>query len=80
VDVLSSSTLTLNLLAQQQSKKTLDASFCFSEYCTIKYQIGMTRRLEPMDRIKELGAASVPFNFDVHAMPYNPFRYLSRKR
>ena len=32
------------------------------------YKIGMTRRLEPMDRIKELGAASVPFNFDVHAM------------
>ncbi|WP_283701576.1 DUF4041 domain-containing protein [Clostridium perfringens] len=32
------------------------------------YKIGMTRRLEPMDRIDELGDASVPFNFDVHAM------------
>lgn len=32
------------------------------------YKIGMTRRLEPMDRIHELGSASVPFNFDVHAM------------
>lgn len=32
------------------------------------YKIGMTRRLEPMDRIKELGDASVPFSFDVHAM------------
>ena len=31
-------------------------------------KIGMTRRLEPDDRIKELGDASVPFNFDVHAM------------
>jgi hypothetical protein len=31
-------------------------------------KIGMTRRLEPEDRIKELGDASVPFNFDVHAM------------
>ncbi len=28
----------------------------------------MTRRLEPMDRVKELGDASVPFSFDVHAM------------
>lgn len=32
------------------------------------YKIGMTRRLEPLDRVKELGDASVPFNFDVHAM------------
>lgn len=32
------------------------------------YKIGMTRRLEPMDRVKELGDASVPFTFDVHAM------------
>jgi tetratricopeptide (TPR) repeat protein len=32
------------------------------------YKIGMTRRLEPMDRVNELGDASVPFNFDVHAL------------
>ncbi|NRT56476.1 DUF4041 domain-containing protein [Sphaerotilus uruguayifluvii] len=32
------------------------------------YKIGMTRRLEPMDRVRELGDASVPFGFDVHAM------------
>ncbi len=32
------------------------------------YKIGMTRRLEPMDRVDELGDASVPFNFDVHAL------------
>jgi hypothetical protein len=31
-------------------------------------KIGLTRRLEPMDRIRELGDASVPFPFDVHAM------------
>jgi hypothetical protein len=31
-------------------------------------KVGMTRRLEPMDRIKELGDASVPFGFDVHAL------------
>lgn len=32
------------------------------------YKIGMTRRLEPLDRVKELGDASVPFPFDVHMM------------
>lgn len=34
------------------------------------YKIGMTRRLEPLDRIRELGDASVPFGFDVHALLY----------
>lgn len=32
------------------------------------YKIGMTRRLDPMDRVRELGDASVPFPFDVHMM------------
>ena len=32
------------------------------------YKIGMTRRLDPMERIRELSDASVPFNFDVHAL------------
>lgn len=32
------------------------------------YKIGMTRRLDPQERVDELGDASVPFNFDVHAM------------
>jgi hypothetical protein len=35
------------------------------------YKIGMTRRLEPMDRVKELGDASVPFTFDLHAMIFS---------
>jgi hypothetical protein len=35
------------------------------------YKIGMTRRLDPMDRVRELGDASVPFEFDVHAMIYS---------
>lgn len=35
------------------------------------FKIGMTRRLEPFDRIKELSSASVPFNFDVHAMIFS---------
>lgn len=35
------------------------------------YKIGMTRRLEPLDRVKELGDASVPFDFDVHGLIYS---------
>ncbi|MCP2221715.1 DUF4041 domain-containing protein [Bradyrhizobium elkanii] len=31
-------------------------------------KVGMTRRLDPMERIRELSDASVPFNFDVHAL------------
>jgi hypothetical protein len=38
---------------------------CFGEGV---FKIGMTRRLDPMDRVHELGNASVPFRFDVHAM------------
>ncbi len=34
-------------------------------------KIGLTRRLEPDDRVKELGDASVPFRFDTHAMIYS---------
>jgi len=32
------------------------------------YKVGMTRRLDPQDRVRELGDASVPFPFDVHMM------------
>ncbi len=32
------------------------------------YKVGLTRRLDPQDRVRELGDASVPFPFDVHAM------------
>ncbi len=35
------------------------------------YKIGMTRRLNPQERVDELGNASVPFNFDVHAMIFS---------
>ena len=35
------------------------------------YKIGMTRRLEPMDRVNELGSASVPFKFDVHSFIFS---------
>lgn len=35
------------------------------------YKIGMTHRLEPLDRVRELGDASVPFEFDVHALLFS---------
>jgi hypothetical protein len=34
-------------------------------------KIGLTRRLEPLDRVRELGDASVPFRFDVHALIFS---------
>ncbi|MBD1588378.1 DUF4041 domain-containing protein [Pseudomonas sp. C2L12B] len=34
-------------------------------------KIGLTRRLDPLDRVRELGSASVPFTFDVHAIIYS---------
>jgi hypothetical protein len=36
------------------------------------YKIGLTRRLDPYERVDELGDASVPFAFDVHAIIYSP--------
>lgn len=35
------------------------------------YKIGMTRRLDPTERVDELGDASVPFKFDIHAMIFS---------
>lgn len=35
------------------------------------FKVGMTRRLEPQDRVDELGSASVPFPFDVHSMIFS---------
>jgi hypothetical protein len=35
------------------------------------YKIGVTRRLEPLERIRELSSASVPFQFDVHALIFS---------
>jgi hypothetical protein len=35
------------------------------------YKIGLTRRLEPLDRVRELGDSSVPFEFDVHALVFS---------
>ena len=44
------------------------------------YKIGMTRRMEPMERIQELGDASVPFPFDLHVMMYPTTRRNSKER
>ncbi|GKV65572.1 MULTISPECIES: GIY-YIG nuclease family protein [unclassified Sporosarcina] len=35
------------------------------------FKVGMTRRLNPQERVDELGSASVPFKFDVHAMVFS---------
>ena len=35
------------------------------------YKIGVTRRLEPLERIRELSSASVPFQFDIHALIFS---------
>ncbi len=34
-------------------------------------KIGMTRRLDPLDRVRELGDASVPFGYDIHALVFS---------
>lgn len=39
------------------------------------FKIGVTRRLEPLARIKELSSASVPFSFDVHALIFSDDAY-----
>lgn len=39
------------------------------------FKIGVTRRLEPLDRIRELSSASVPFKFDVHALIFSDNAY-----
>lgn len=39
------------------------------------YKIGVTRRLDPMDRINELSSASVPFKFDIHALIFTDDAY-----
>ncbi|MGG5325256.1 hypothetical protein IGJ83_002910 [Enterococcus pernyi] len=39
------------------------------------FKIGVTRRLEPLERINELSSASVPFKFDVHALIFSHEAY-----
>lgn len=55
-------------MAQQTRKGTVYVVSNIGSFGEEVFKIGMTRRLEPADRIKELSDASVPFEFDVHAM------------
>lgn len=57
-------------MAQQTKSGHVYVISNIGSFGTDVYKIGMTRRLEPLDRVKELGDASVPFIFDVHAMIY----------
>lgn len=55
-------------MAQQTKKGVVYVISNIGSFGEGVYKIGLTRRLEPMDRVRELGDASVPFPFDVHAM------------
>ena len=55
-------------MAQQTKKGHVYVISNFGSFGENVYKIGLTRRLDPMERVSELGNASVPFPFDVHAM------------
>jgi hypothetical protein len=57
-------------LAQQTRSGHVYVISNIGSFGTHVYKIGMTRRLDPIDRIWELSDASVPFDFDVHAIIY----------
>jgi hypothetical protein len=57
-------------LAQQTRSGHVYVISNIGSFGTHIYKIGMTRRLDPMDRVWELSDASVPFDFDVHAIIY----------
>jgi hypothetical protein len=57
-------------LAQQTRSGHVYVISNIGSFGTHVYKIGMTRRLDPMDRVWELSDASVPFDFDVHAIIY----------
>ncbi len=55
-------------LAQQTKRGNVYIISNIGSFGENVYKVGMTRRLDPMDRVRELGDASVPFAFDVHAI------------
>jgi len=55
-------------MAQQTKKGNVYVISNVGSFGEHVYKIGLTRRLDPLDRIRELGDASVPFEFDVHAL------------
>lgn len=58
-------------MAQQTKSSYVYIISNFGSFGDGVFKIGMTRRLEPLDRVRELGDASVPFTFDVHALIYS---------
>lgn len=54
-------------MAQQTKRGTVYIISNVGSFGENVYKVGMTRRLDPLDRVRELGDASVPFPFDVHA-------------
>jgi len=58
-------------MAQQTKKGHVYVISNIGSFGENVYKIGMTRRLEPEERVKELGDASVPFSFDIHAMIFS---------
>lgn len=54
-------------MAQQTKRGTVYIISNVGSFGENVYKVGMTRRLDPFDRVRELGDASVPFPFDVHA-------------
>lgn len=54
-------------MAQQTKRGTVYVISNIGAFGENVYKVGMTRRLDPNDRVRELGDASVPFPFDVHA-------------
>lgn len=54
-------------MAQQTKHGTVYIISNIGSFGENVFKVGMTRRLDPLDRVKELGDASVPFPFDVHA-------------
>lgn len=54
-------------MAQQTKRGTVYVISNIGSFGENVYKVGMTRRLDPLDRVRELGDASVPFSFDVHA-------------
>lgn len=55
-------------MAQQTKKGHVYVISNFGSFGEAVLKVGMTRRLDPMDRVWELSDASVPFDFDVHAL------------
>lgn len=55
-------------MAQQTKKGIVYIISNIGSFGDDVYKIGLTRRLDPNERVRELGDASVPFPFDVHAM------------